>query len=124
MDKFFRTRGKSFQYAFSGLRYALRTQKNSWIHLFFTIAAICAGVLLKITALEWTVIIFCIGLVWLAELLNTALETAVDLFCPEYHPLAKVVKDVAAGAVLVAALISVVIGLIIFGPQLFHLLFG
>ncbi len=124
MDKFFRTRGKSFQYAFSGLRYALRTQKNSWIHLFFTIAAICAGVLLKITALEWTVIIFCIGLVWLAELLNTALETAVDLFCPEYHPLAKVVKDVAAGAVLVAALISVVIGLIIFGPPLFHLLFG
>ncbi len=124
MDKFFRTRGKSFQYAFSGLRYALRTQKNSWIHLFFTIAAICAGVLLKITALEWTVIIFCIGLVWLAELLNTALETAVDLFCPEYHPLAKVVKDVAAGAVLVAALISVVIGLIIFGPPLSHLLFG
>ena len=124
MDKFFRTRGKSFQYAFSGLRYALRTQKNSWIHLFFTIAAICAGVLLKITALEWTVIIFCIGLVWLAELLNTALETAVDLFCPEYHPLAKVVKDVAAGAVLVAALISLVIGLIIFGPPLSHLLFG
>ncbi|MEM5775996.1 MAG: diacylglycerol kinase family protein [Anaerolineaceae bacterium] len=123
MEGFFKKRRISFRFAFAGLGYALRTQKNTWVHLFFTMAAITAGWVLKISALEWAVIVVCIGLVWTAEMMNTAVEAVSDLACSELHPLAKICKDVAAGAVLVAAFTSVVTGLLIFGPPLYRLFF-
>lgn len=100
------------------MRYVIATQKNSWIHLSITLLAICVGVLLRITFIEWTIIIFCIALVWIAEFFNTALEVLTDLVSPAEHPLAKISKDVGAAAVLIAAASAVMIGMLILGLPL------
>ncbi len=120
MKTFFRNRQKSFGYAFSGISDVLKTQKNSWIHLFFTILVITVGLLLKLPNLQWTALIFCFGLVWIAEFINTAIEVLVDMTSPEFHPLAKRCKDISAGAVLIAAICSIIIGLLILGPPLYQ----
>lgn len=96
----------------------LRTQRNMWIHTAFSVGAVAAGLWLRLTPVEWAVIVLTMGLVWTAEFANTALEAAVDLASPDLHPLAKVAKDVAAGAVLVTAGTAVAVGLLIFGPPL------
>jgi diacylglycerol kinase len=102
----------------------LRTQRNAWIHACATVAVAALGLWLGLTRLEWAVIILTIGLVWMAEFVNTSLEAVVDLACPDLHPLAKVGKDVAAAAVLVGAITSVGVGLLILGPPLWARLFG
>jgi diacylglycerol kinase len=114
----------SFRHAFSGLLYMLRTQRNAWIHASATVAVAALGLWLGLNRLEWAVIILTIGLVWMAEFVNTSLEAVVDLACPDLHPLAKVGKDVAAAAVLVGAITSVGVGLLILGPPLWARLFG
>lgn len=116
-------RWQSMKYAFSGIRYVLRTQKNSWVHLFFTVLVIILGLLLKLGITQWVALVLCIGMVWLAEFLNTALEAAINLISPDQHPLAKICKDVAAGAVLITAICSIVTGILIFLPPLYALLF-
>ncbi|MCJ7625967.1 MAG: diacylglycerol kinase family protein [Anaerolineaceae bacterium] len=116
--EYFKSRALSFKNAFSGLAYVLRTQRNAWIHLVFTASVIILGVFLKVTGYGWALIIFAFGIVWIAEILNTALEVLVDLASPEKHPLAKICKDVGAAAVLIAALTSVAIGLCVLGPPL------
>jgi len=122
MRHYFTTRKKSFQYAFSGVQFVLRTQKNAWIHLLFTAAVILAGVLLGLTWIEWVFIILCIAFVWVTEFVNTAIEAAVDLSGDVEHPVAKISKDVAAAAVLIAAISAVAIGALIFIPKLLDLL--
>jgi len=119
-----RSRLASFRYAFSGLWYMLCTQRNAWIHAIATVCVIALGAWLGLGRTEWAVIALTIGLVWMAEFINTALEAVVDLASPEIHPLARVGKDVGAAAVLVAAITSVVIGLFILGPSLWSRLFG
>jgi len=110
--------GASFGYAVRGLRTYLATQPNARLHL-LAAAAVCAtGFWLRVSALEWCVLVGAIGFVWTAEALNTALEFGIDLASPEYHPLAAKAKDVAAGAVLAASVTAAVIGAIIFGPKL------
>jgi diacylglycerol kinase (ATP) len=100
----------------------LRTQTNARLHLLATIVVIGAGLGLQISRMEWLAIVAVIGLVWVAEGLNTAIEAAVDLVSPERHPLAGRAKDVAAGAVLLAAVTAVVVGALVFGPRLLALL--
>ncbi|MBP7212709.1 MAG: diacylglycerol kinase family protein [Anaerolineaceae bacterium] len=113
---FVKSRINSFQAAFHGLAYVLKTQKNAWIHFAATIGVIALGIWLGISRLEWLAILLVIGLVWMAEFLNTALEAIVDLASPEIHPLARISKDVGAASVLLAAFIAIVIGGLVFIP--------
>lgn len=111
-----------FSYAFAGLWYALRTQRNARVHLVAAILVTVAGVLLHVSALEFAMLYIAIAGVFIAEMFNTVFEICVDLAKPEYHPLARIAKDVAAGAVLLSALLAVVIGLFILGPHVWVLL--
>ncbi len=108
----------SFRFAFSGLWYVLRTQRNSRIHLLIAVLVILLGLWLGLPLDQWAVLVLTIGFVLVSEMLNTVAETLVDLINPGYHPLAKVIKDVTAGAVLLAAVISVIVGLLVLGPPL------
>lgn len=110
---------RSFRYAWHGICLVVRYENNTRVHLLASVAAVAAGVLLELSALEWALILMQIGLVWAAETFNTALEKLVDLVAPEYHPLAGKVKDIAAGAVLIVSLTSVAVGGIIFGSRLY-----
>jgi diacylglycerol kinase len=113
-----RSRIAAFRHAFSGWWYVLRTQRNAWIHALATLAAIVLGSWLSIDRSDWAVLLLAIGLVWLAEFLNTALEAVVDLASPKMHPLARVGKDVGAAGVLISAATAAVIGLLVLGPPL------
>src|SRR5579884_4160966 len=111
-----------FGYAFSGLWYTLRTQRNMRVHLSIGLLALLVGLLLRISPVEFAIILLAIICVFTAEMFNTVLEICVDLASPEYNPLAKIAKDVAAGAVLVNAILAVIIGLFVFGPHLWALI--
>lgn len=115
---------ESFRFACSGLWYALRTQRNTRIHLTVAAAVVALGLWLALSHVQWAVLTLTIGLVLVSEMLNTVAETLVDLTSPDYHPLAKVVKDVMAGAVLLTAIISVIVGLLVLGPPLWDRLVG
>jgi diacylglycerol kinase len=115
---------ESFRFAFSGLWYALRTQRNTRIHLTITAAVVLLGLFLELSYVQWAVVTLTIGFVLVSEMLNTVAETLVDLISPGYHPLAKIVKDVTAGAVLLAAIVSIVVGLLVLGPPLWERFFG
>lgn len=108
----------SFGYAFQGLWYALRTQRNIRVHLAVAIVVTIAGVFLRISALEFAMLYVAITGVFIAEMFNTVCEICVDLAQPDYHPLAKIAKDVAAGAVLLSAMLAVAIGIFVLGPHL------
>ncbi len=110
-----------FGYAFSGLWYALRTQRNVRVHLVAALLAILLGIWLHISALEFALLFVAITGVFSAEMFNTVLELCVDLASPTYHPLAKIAKDVAAGAVLLNALLAIIIGSFVFIPHLLAL---
>ena len=118
MSKFIKSRLESFRYAFSGWLYVLRNEPNSWIHATISVIIILLAFWLHLPARDWAVLLLAIAIVWVAEFLNTAIESIVDLASPKTHPLAKAGKDVGAAAVLIAALISVLIGLLILGPPL------
>jgi diacylglycerol kinase len=110
-----------FRYAFRGLWYTLRTQRNARVHLCIAILAILMGIVLHITAVEFALVFVAIAGVFIAEMFNTVFELCIDLVSPEYNPLAKIAKDVAAGAVLLSAILSIVIGLFVFVPHLWDL---
>ena len=118
MRNFTRSRLFSFKYAFSGLRYVVISQRNAWIHAAVTLLVVILAAILNLTLQDWGLLLLAIGLVWTAEIFNTALEALVDLISPQPHPLAKIVKDTSAAAVLVSAIISVMIGLLILLPPL------
>ncbi|HXF70171.1 MAG TPA: diacylglycerol kinase family protein [Thermoflexus sp.] len=116
-----RTLWESFGFAFAGLCYAWRTQRNLRIHVAIAATVAALAMLLRFDALRWAILILTIAMVWAAELLNTALEAIVDLASPSPHPLARIAKDVSAGMVLVCAMASILIGLALFGPPLWEL---
>ena len=118
MNKFLRSRARSFRYAFQGWWHVIRTQQNAWIHALVSVAVIIVSSWLRISARDWAVIVLAIALVWAAEFFNTALEAIVDLASPDKNELAGISKDVGAAAVLIAAGASVIIGLLILGPPL------
>lgn len=109
---------KSTTHAWRGIGIFLRTAHNSWMHIFFAVLAVFLGFVLCISSIEWVMIVFAIGLVIVAEALNTAFEFDIDLTSPTYHPYARDTKDVAAGAVLISVMIAGIIGLIIFLPKI------
>lgn len=115
MIKFF----KSFRFALNGILIAFREQQNLKVQLVVVVLVVILGFYLDITRLEWVSILLSIGLVISAETVNTAIENAVDLITSEKRPLAGKIKDIAAGAVLIAAIIAFAIGCIIFVPYLF-----
>lgn len=111
---------RSFGYAVEGILTGVREQ-NLRFHLFAMVVVIVAAILTKLSVIEWIVVIILFALVIGTELINTAIERVVDLASPEIHPLAKQAKDIAAGAVLVFACASVIIGLLIFLPKWFEI---
>ena len=113
---------RSFGHAFRGLKVLLQTQHNARIHAVATFLVVAAGALFGISPVEWALVALAVAGVWAAEALNTAIEFLVDLASPELHPLAAKAKDVAAGAVLVAAIGSLVVGVLVFGPHVAKLL--
>jgi undecaprenol kinase len=112
----------SFSFATSGIVTALRTERNMRFHVFSSIIILFVSFYFSITKTEWLFILFAIGGMFALELTNTAIERVVDLVTAEYHPLAKQAKDLAAGAVLVYAILSVTIGIVIFLPYVLNML--
>jgi diacylglycerol kinase (ATP) len=112
------TRLRSFSYAFAGLAFMLRTQYNARIHAGATIAVILAGLAWKVDADEWRWLVAAIALVWMAEAMNTAFEHVCNVVSPQFHPDVERAKDVAAGAVLIAALAAAAIGASVLAPHL------
>lgn len=108
----------SFKHAFDGVIYTFKTQPNFKVHVIFAILATIAGFYFQITRAEWAVIIFIIGLVLIAEMINTSIEAVVDLHTEQYHDLAKIAKDVSAGMVLITAVMAIITGVLIFLPHL------
>ncbi|MCH8094348.1 MAG: diacylglycerol kinase family protein [Chloroflexi bacterium] len=109
---------RSFQNAFSGIYYVLRTQRNARIHLVITTAVGLVGTWLGLGISQWVPLVLAAGLVWTAEIVNTAVETVVDLSSPQERSLAGTAKDVSAGAVLLSAAAAAVVGILILGPPL------
>ena len=115
---FINSRIHAFGHAFRGWRHVLKTQHNAWIHSIVATMIILVGLWLGLPPRDWAVLVLTIAMVFTAEFINTAIEAVVDLASPVHHPLAKVGKDVGAGAVLIAALAAALIGLLILGPPL------
>ncbi|KRH98482.1 diacylglycerol kinase family protein [Curvibacter sp. PAE-UM] len=114
----FTARLHSFRYALAGLRTLLLTQHNAWLHAAATVLVTGAGLYFGLSLAEWCWLVLAMTLVWMAEALNTALEFLADAVTQEFHPLILQAKDVAAAAVLIAAIGALVIGLLVFGPHL------
>lgn len=112
---------RSFSYAFAGIATALRAERNMRFHFFSSIVVLLFAYYFSITKTEWLFILVLIGGMFALEMVNTAIERVVDLVTDEYHFLAKQAKDLAAGAVLVFAILSVVIGIVIFLPYILEL---
>lgn len=115
---------RSFHFAFAGLYYLFKTQRNARIHAVAGAAASGLALWLDISRAEWAVLVFTIALVLILEGLNTSIELAIDLASPNVHPFAKAAKDLAAGMVLIGAIASVAVGGLILGPPLWRKLFG
>jgi diacylglycerol kinase (ATP) len=112
----FTGRIRSFRHAIAGVLRMMRCQHNAWIHAAASLVVLAAAFVLRISAADWCWIILAISIVWIAEALNTAFEFLADAASPEFHPLVRDAKDVAAGAVLLTATAAVVIGSIVFWP--------
>lgn len=113
-------RARSFGYAIRGIRVLLVSQPNAWIHAVATVLVCVLGFVFRLSAAEWCWLVLAMAAVWTAEAVNTAIECLTDLASPTFHPLAGKAKDVAAGAVLIAAIASVAIGLLILGPHVWR----
>ncbi|MFT3826856.1 MAG: diacylglycerol kinase family protein [Chitinophagaceae bacterium] len=114
-------RVKSFGYAFRGIGSFVQSEHNAWVHLAATFTAIAVSIWLRISKTEFIAIIGVIGFVWVTEILNTCIEKMMDFISTQQHPQIKLIKDMAAGAVLVAAITALVTGLIIFIPKIIYL---
>ncbi len=109
-------RAESFTHAGRGIYIFIKSTHNAWLHIFFFIIALILGFYFSITKTEWSAILISSGIVFVSEAFNTAIEIDIDLTSPSFHPYAKDTKDVAAGAVLIAAIMALVVGIIVFLP--------
>jgi diacylglycerol kinase len=109
---------ESFRYAFAGIWYTLKTQRNAQIHLGMATFVVILGLPLNLTRTEWAILMLTTGFVWATEMINTVAEAAMDYATSDFNPQVKIVKDVAAGAVLIAAITAIVVGLLVLGPPL------
>ena len=117
--EFIRRRLASFIYAGRGVLVLFRTQIHAWVHLLATSVVVAAGLCFQVTSTDWALLSLAIGLVWTTEAINTAIEFAVDLASPDHHELAGKAKDVAAAAVLLAAITAICVAVAVFLPHLF-----
>ena len=113
---------KSIKYSLDGLVYAYRYEQSFWIHGLTTLLAIIMGIIFKIKLSEWAIIFIALGIILALELINTAIEAAVDLTTSKIHPLAKIAKDCGSAASFVMSIVSIVISLFVFGPYLMEIL--
>lgn len=113
-----RARGRSFRYAIEGILDFFRTQHNALIHLVATIFVIVAAIVMRVTATEMIALVLAAGFVWVAEIVNTAIEKTMDLISQERDERIRYIKDLAAAAVLISALAAVIVGCIVFIPKL------
>jgi diacylglycerol kinase (ATP) len=113
---------RSFGFAFAGIRYLVRTQPNVWVHLSVALLVIALSAVLGVQRAELAALVLAIGLVLAAEATNTSIEVVVDLVSPEYDPRAGRAKDLAAGAVLLATLTAIAVGLLVLLPRFAHLI--
>lgn len=113
---------KSIKYSLDGLFYAYRYEQSLWIHGFAVILAVVLGFIFKIKLAEWAIIFIALGIILALELINTAIEAAVDLTTTEIHPLAKVAKDCGSAASFVMSIVSIVISLFVFGPYFLEII--
>jgi diacylglycerol kinase len=113
-------RAKSFAHAGRGIWVFVRTTPNAWIQIVIFALVILLGFYFKITYIEWALLIFASGLVFVSEAFNTAIEIDMNLTSPDHHPYARDTKDVAAGAVLLSAITAVAIGILVFGHHLLN----
>ena len=111
---------RSFKYAFAGIQSCFGSEPNFRIHSFLAIVALLLSLVLNLAAIEWIAVCFCIAFVITMEILNTAVEKLCDIVHKEMHPGIKKVKDIAAGAVLFAAILSAITGAVIFLPKIYH----
>ncbi len=118
-----RKRLKSFVFAAQGIKFFFVTQPHAKVHLVLALLAVGSGWVLEISRTDWLAVVLAIGLVLVAEATNTALEELVNFVSPDYHKQAGIVKDVAAGAVLLAAIIALVVGLLVFIPPIIALIY-
>jgi diacylglycerol kinase (ATP) len=116
----FTGRLRSIRYALRGIAVMLQSQHNAWIHALATAVVVVVGLVVRLSTAEWCWIVLAVMAVWTAEALNTAFEFLTDVASPSFHPLAGKAKDVAAGAVLISAIGSIVIGALVFGPHLWR----
>lgn len=112
---------KSIKYSLDGLVYAYRYEQSLWLHGFVSILAVIFGIIFKIKLSEWAIIFIALGSILALELINTAIEAAVDLTTSEIHPLAKIAKDCGSAASFVMSIVSIVISMFVFGPYLLEL---
>lgn len=112
-------RALSFHYAVTGICRFFKTEHNAWLHMLSTIAVIVLTFIFRVSITEGLALVFAIGFVWAAELFNTCIEKAMDFISTERHPQIQLIKDMSAGAVLVAAFTALITGLIIFIPKIF-----
>ena len=118
----FTGRIRSFKFAFAGIWTMLKSQHNAWVHACATLGVVAAGLVFGVSAAEWCWLVLALMAVWTAEALNTAFEFLADVASPEFHPLVKHSKDVAAGAVLISAIGAVVIGVLVLGPHVVEMI--
>ncbi|MBI2270379.1 MAG: diacylglycerol kinase family protein [Bacteroidetes bacterium] len=109
----------SFKYAFKGLKLLFKTQHNAWIHLSAFVLIVVSGFYFKLNKMEWIAILFAAGFVFTAEIINTSIEFLTDHVSPAKHEQAGKVKDLAAAAVLIAAITALLIGALVFIPKIF-----
>ena len=114
-----RARIKSFRYALEGIAAFFLSEHNAWLHFMATVAVFTLATLVGVTKNELLALVFAIGFVWVAEMFNTCIERVMDFISDQQHKEIKFIKDVASGAVLVAAITAVAVGAIIFIPKLF-----
>jgi diacylglycerol kinase (ATP) len=112
-------RAKSFNFAGRGIYLFIKTTHNAWIHIAAGLTAIFCGFYFDIDRIDWILLIIITGFVLVAEAFNTAIEIDIDLTSPEYHPYARDTKDVAAGAVLISAIVALIVGILIFSKYIF-----
>ena len=115
---------KSFGYAINGITAFLKREHNAWIHLLCTMVVIAMGFYFQLANMEWVAICLVLGLVWITEMLNTCVEKIIDEVTDERRPSIAFIKDVAAGAVLTAALLAVIVGLLVFGNKILEQCFS
>jgi len=118
LQTYFKKRYNSFKFALRGLNAAVRSEPHMRLHVLSAIGVVVAGFFFDVTNTEWCLLVGCIGLVFTAEIFNTAIETLTNLVSPDWHQLAGKAKDLAAGAVLAASIAAAIVGSIIFLPYL------